>query len=422
MGFADLYLAKQSSPLHALPDNICRETDLIIIIPAYNEPGLFTSLGSLLKCTPTSTRTLVLILVNFPDTSGAAEKELNQGIYDMLKKWSFENSGDHIHFHPYLYPDMPKKFAGVGLARKTLMDMAARIFNMLSRPDGIIASFDADALCDPNYFQELITHFKNHPKKDGCVIYFEHPTEGQDFSSDIYRGIILYELHLRYYIESIRYTGFPEAYHTVGSSFAVRADAYCRQGGMNRKKAGEDFYFLQKYFELGTFNELNTSRIIPSPRPSSRVPFGTGAAIGKFEQERHGSMLTYNPAGFEALKSFFELLPEIYSAKIFSPENLPIPIPLRKFLTDVDFPLVISEIIANSSSQAMFQKRFFRWFNLFRIMKFLNSTKNDYPDVDVKTAALDFIHKNKPGLFSQPCSEKELLFYFRRKQRGIEGA
>ena len=37
---------------------------------------------------------------------------------------------------------------------------------------------------------------------------------------------------------------------------AVRADAYLRQGGMNRRKAGEDFYFLNKFMVLGGYGEM----------------------------------------------------------------------------------------------------------------------------------------------------------------------
>jgi hypothetical protein len=417
MGFADSYLAKQLDPLHGIPDGLCQNTELIIIIPAYNEPGLFKSLGSLLKCNPIETRTLVLILINYPETASMQEKITNQSQFNSLKDWSSANSSASIHLHPCFYPDMPRKHAGVGLARKTLMDMAAGIFNSLSRPKGIIASFDADAECDPNYLQELLHHFENHPKKDGCVIYFEHPIEGAEFSPPVYRGILLYELHLRYYIESIRYTGFQEAYHTVGSSFAVRADAYCRQGGMNRKKAGEDFYFLQKYFELGTFNELNTSRVIPSPRPSNRVPFGTGAAISKFENDTSGTLLTYNPKGFDDLKAFFELIPQLYSTKKRSVEDLPLSEALKNYLIELDFPGMYSEIMANSASQAMFTKRFYRFFNLFRILKFLNSAKNVYPDMEVKAAAIDLIQKTSQG-FRLNWSGKELLFYYRDKQRG----
>ena len=91
-----------------------------------------------------------------------------------------------------------------------------------------------------------------------------------------------YELHLRYLNLFSRFTGFPYAYHTIGSCFGVRAETYASQGGMNKRKAGEDFYFLHKIIPLGEFREINNTCVIPSPRESDRVPFGTGAAIGKY--------------------------------------------------------------------------------------------------------------------------------------------
>ncbi|MEZ4848575.1 MAG: hypothetical protein R3B93_08135 [Bacteroidia bacterium] len=71
------------------------------------------------------------------------------------------------------------------------------------------------------------------------------------------------------------------AFHCVGSSMAVRSIAYQKRGGMNRRKAGEDFYFLQKFIAEGTLAELSTTKVIPSPRASEKVPFGTGRAIKK---------------------------------------------------------------------------------------------------------------------------------------------
>ena len=62
---------------------------------------------------------------------------------------------------------------------------------------------------------------------------------------------------------------------------------------MNRKKAGEDFYFLQKLFDAGHFSECNTTRVIPSPRPSDRVIFGTGPAIREYLET--AVSLTFHP-------------------------------------------------------------------------------------------------------------------------------
>ena len=131
--------------------------------------------------------------------------------------------------------------------------------------------------CETNYFTAIESVLDTFPNTRGINIYFEHPVSGTEYPETVYRGIILYEMHLRYVNLMTRFTGFPHAYHTVGSCFGVRAESYAREGGMNRKKAGEDFYFLHKIIPLGEFREINSTCVIPSPRESDRVPFGTGA-------------------------------------------------------------------------------------------------------------------------------------------------
>ncbi len=129
--------------------------------------------------------------------------------------------------------------------------------------------------------------------------------QGDDFPEDIYRYITLYELHLRYYIQGLRYSGFPYAFHTVGSAIAVKAFQYVKAGGMNRRQAGEDFYFVQKLVPLGGYFALNSTTVYPSPRESFRVPFGTGAAISRLMNNPGEEFLTYNFEAFRELRSLF---------------------------------------------------------------------------------------------------------------------
>ena len=403
MSFADHYLAKHYKDIISVTSLPHKDLSIIVIIPAFDEPGLTLALESLFKCRKPKGKTEVLILINWPDTVPETVKQQNLSFYESLKTWINTHTSELVSFHSLIYPDIQDKNAGVGLARKILMDEAVRRFNLLSRPDGIIASFDADALCEENYLTELENHFKRNPSADGCVIYFEHPLTGDEFAPSVYKAVCLYELHLRYYVQSIRYTGFRNAYHTVGSSFAVRADAYCRQGGMNKRKAGEDFYFLQKFFELGHFTELNSTCIIPSPRPSNRVPFGTGAVIRDFVNGNKNEFLTYNPDLFDILAGFFNKIPELYShRKNTNPDSLLYDMPslLQNFLKKEGFHEAVKEIVSNSATLSSFEKRFFRWFNLLKILKFLNYGKKWYPEVPVTTAASKLLLKKR--MISKP--------------------
>ena len=364
MGFADFYLAKHYENIISVPFPPDKDLKIIVIIPSYNELHLEATLESLYQCHPPKGNVEVLILVNWPENAPSHIKDMSLKQFEFLKVWGNEHYSDFISFHPLLYPDMPVKTAGVGLARKTLMDEAVRRFNLLNRFSGIISSLDADTLCEKNYLSELEKHFEKFPSSDGCVIYFEHPLEGDEYSESIYNAICQYELHLRYYLQSIRYTGFKNAFHTVGSCFAVKASSYCLQGGMNKRKAGEDFYFLQKFFELGNFTELKTTRVIPSPRPSLRVPFGTGVVVNELEKGGKQEYLTFNPLLFEKLKYFFQKVPELYNKeKNYNNEQIisELPILIQCFLKKENFTHNLKNIINNSSSSTSFKKRFYRW-------------------------------------------------------------
>ena len=126
-------------------------------------------------------------------------------------------------------------------------------------------------------------------------------------------------MHLRYYYQGLAYSGFPYVFHTVGSAIAVKALSYVKAGGMNSRQAGEDFYFIQKLVPSGGYFNLNSTTVYPSPRASFRVPFGTGASIGKLTEDNSSILLTYNFLAFKELRTFFGMIENIYNCK---PEEL----------------------------------------------------------------------------------------------------
>ena len=80
---------------------------------------------------------------------------------------------------------------------------------------------------------------------------------------------------------------------------------------MNRRQAGEDFYFIQKLAQRGNFSECNTTCVIPSPRPSDRVPFGTGLAVSRMIEEKE-VLTTYHPEPFRMLQKLFKQMDRLY--------------------------------------------------------------------------------------------------------------
>ncbi len=341
---------------------------------------------------------------------------------DEIREWMKEHSRPEFRFILIEELKMPVRDAGVGLARKTGMDQALYRFNCLNNPGGFILSYDADTLCEANYFTAIESVLDDFPNTRGINIYFEHPVTGTEYPETVYQGIILYEMHLRYLNLMTRFTGFPHARHTVGSCFGVRAESYAREGGMNRKKAGEDFYFLHKIIPLGEFREVNTTCVIPSPRESDRVPFGTGAAMRKYVASDDSTLLTYAPECFYDIKTLFILIPDLF---LLSDEETSESLnqfgePMKGFLDGISAIDSIREIRANSGSRQAFVNRFYRWFDAFRIIKFLNHASASYPQIPVKDAVVIYLKNTGIPFSAEDPSAIELLTILRKIERSRE--
>lgn len=363
------------------------ELEIVIVIPCYDESNLIASLNSLYECGKAICAIEVIVIINAGMQTSEEIKSKNRKTYQAAQEWSVSKNTTTFQFYFALEENLPKKHAGVGLARKIGMDEAVNRFEQLDK-DGIIVCFDADSNCLPNYLRAIEQHFINHPKTPGCSIHYEHPIEGTEFESAIYEGIINYELHLRYYNQGLKWAGLPYAYHTVGSSMAVRSSAYQKQGGMNKRKAGEDFYFIHKIIELGGFTELKTTSVLPSPRISDRVPFGTGKAIGDWVAEDKSIFDTYAFESFTILKAFVSLIPRFRTDNIESTDYGLAPDQndlIYSFLVTYKFQETLEEIRLNSKTEAAFIKRFFRWFDAFKVLKFMHFVRdNGLPQLPIE--------------------------------------
>lgn len=262
----------------------------------------------------------------------------------------------------------PKK-AGVGLARKVGMDEAAWMFEQIEK-DGIIVCYDADCTCEPNYLQ-AIQDFYSKTNNECGIVFYEHRQDEHD------KAIVKYELFLRYYVDALRWTGFPYAFQTLGSCITVKSRRYQKEGGMNTRKAGEDFYFLHKVIPNGKFGEINSTTIHPSDRVSDRVPFGTGHAINKYLNDPDDHYLTYSPQIFQDLKSFI-------SEVSFSMKKSGYPVSIASFFDENTFQVALQKIKKESTDETSFRKKFFDWFDGFRILKFVHFARDHfYPNIDL---------------------------------------
>ncbi len=302
---------------------------------------------------------------------------------------------------------------GVGLARKIGMDEACARFKQLNK-DGIILCLDADCVVSENYIQEVSNHFKEYSDLNAFSLGFEHPLVGLDNQSRL--AISSYELHLRYFIEAQRKIGLPFAMQTVGSSMAVRASAYAKEGGMPTLKAGEDFYFLHKFIANNKCGNIPNVLVYPSGRVSDRVPFGTGRAVNEILNNVSLDYTTYRWESFLEINKFLVQVKRSYSENIQFDESH-INEMVAEYLHANDFKKSMNSCRKNSTSEESFYKRFFQWFNAFRLMKLLHHLRdNILPNEDLLLTLNKFQKHHNLRNYE---SIEEALLDFREKDKKL---
>ena len=366
-----------SNRIKSFPD---KGLNLIVTIPALNEPDLTKAVKSILDCTPPKSGVEVIVLINHSENASPEIVYQNQESYNQLKDF-LKNENRPFPVHILTAFDLPKKHAGVGLARKILMDEAVYRFEAIQNKSGIIICFDGDSTVSKNYLIEIEKYFHQNPPIKAAGINFEHPFKELLENSQQRCAIVEYELHLRYYIDALRWSGHPFSYQTIGSSMMVRSEAYQACGGMNKRKAGEDFYFLQKIIPNGGFGQINSAMVFPSCRASNRVPFGTGKAVGDFLNESTTTFNTYNFEIFEYLKPFWFAVNSFYEFSIddFKEElNHQFSL-IASYLSHSNQWSMFDEVKRNSPSLKTFRKRFFNWINAFQALKIIHYLEHIFP-------------------------------------------
>lgn len=344
---------------------------IYVCIPSYKEVDLLSTLNSLEEANHDNIDAIVSIFINGSSEDDRVTFDTNLQSYAMISDWIDQYDGE-MEVICELDLDLPKKHAGVGLARKLLADHAFDYFKE-HQLDGVIVYLDADCTVQKNYFQEISEFFEN-TNYQAASIHYEHPIVDATRDS----AIIEYESHLRYYNLMQQWTGFPFGIHTVGSSMAVRASAYKAKGGMNRRKAGEDFYFLQKFIKDQVCGRLTTTTVFPSGRSSNRVPFGTGRAMLTLQSDLEHWM-SYNPKSFIELRKLILKVGEWYENTVSIQGIHPV---VKEYLTSIDFVENVESIKNNTASKNQFVKRFYQFFDAFQLMKCLHYLREKgFPDL-----------------------------------------
>ncbi len=380
------YLEKQkkSSSFFSQSPNV--DTKIIVVIPAYKEDNISETIMSLFDCDIMDGSIEVIVFVNGSSSDSPEIKAINEVSFIELYRLKSKIETGRKKLLIFKDLNINPKFAGVGIARKMLMDEAAFRFSQIENKDGIIVNLDADCLVEKNYLQ-AIQEFFNLFEKNACCIHYEHRI------LNIWHqlAIVYYELHLRYFIGMQKLFNLPFAFHTIGSAMGVDVDGYCSVGGMNTKKAGEDFYFLHKFIKNNNCGNIYNTTVYPSDRISDRVPFGTGKAIGSLIDGK--AQVTYNPKSFVALEKLISKVDFIYEYSIDGLYSI-LDDELLLFLSSIRFNEKINEIKRNTKNFDAFKKRFFQYFDSFQLMKYLHFMRdNKYEDVSINEALIYYFDK-----------------------------
>ncbi len=292
--------------------------------------------------------------------------------------------------------ELPQKTGGVGLARKIGMDFALTVFDYDAHGKRFLVCLDSDCTVEKNYLSAIYNSVNEENISAGYV-RFEHPVDINPFSE----AIILYEIFLRYYVLGLKFARSPYAFYTIGSTMISDYDAYISVEGMNKKKAAEDFYFMEKLAKRFNIIEIAETAVYPSPRSSWRVPFGTGKAVDKFLKSEKKEFRLHSPKSFLVLKEWLSVFNKIgvmsandllNKAELIHPE-------LKNFLHRQKFEKIWTKILASSKTSAQLEKQKKLWFDGFTTLKLIHHLRdNAYPDVDGFAALHEMLKMNNYDL------------------------
>ncbi len=316
----------------------------------------------------------VYVIINQPDSwwENTNKKEIclrNKATIEWI--YSLNNNKIKIIDRSSKGKGWSDKEAGVGIARKTVMD---NIINFADDND-LILSMDADTIFESDYFEKIIETFQKNKKAVGLSVPYYHKLTG---ANKIDRAILRYEIYMRYYAINLWRINTPYNFTALGSAIVVPIKVYKAVGGLTPKKGGEDFYFLMKIRNYGEIINHLPTKVYPAARFSNRVDFGTGPAIIKGAENNWDSYPIYNYMYFNEIYGTYQQFENLYYNDIDTP--------LINFLNNNNPDKNIWELLRkNFTDKQKFISACHTKINALRILQYLkyrhnnsNSTSDEY--------------------------------------------
>ncbi|HZK20076.1 MAG TPA: hypothetical protein VFC68_05055, partial [Treponemataceae bacterium] len=278
------------------------------------------------------------------------------------------------------------KKQGVGYARRYGMDWAA------GAGAELLACMDADTLVSTDYARELfrfLTYPDDFSNSFFSLCQFSHQKIAKDYitlsnreyvKNNVQNAIDSYEHYIKEHSTQLKKTGTPYWPYALGPTIVCRVKAYVGVGGMPKRLAGEDFYFLQALIKYSLqkgckfITMLNTC-VYPESRLSDRVPFGTGPALKTALLEKKIPSV-YLKDIYDSISGFISVVKnEIYSEKSMSSENILSRMPHKCtfFLEQEKFAKIWHKLtIENKKSPKKMETAFHVWFDGLKIIRLIH--------------------------------------------------
>ena len=371
-------------------EHLIEPLDIAIAIPACDEfPTIFETLESISSsynayCAEKTNvlRFGIIVNVNNKESASSGVKENNKKLLDALQIISVITldctQGEFC---------LPEN-QGVGWARKFAMD-----FSVLCGAK-VIACMDADTLVSKNYCSELAAFYAECEKAEcekkaipvGAVCNFTHQ---QNEDEEIQAIAEQYEYYMKNHAENLRKTGTPFWLWALGPTIVSSSYGYCGCAGMNKRVAGEDFYFLQSLIKLHIqqknngfadseiekvldFPVLNCT-VMPQSRYSDRVLFGTGKKLQDVKNGRD-SIVLYDLQIYEQLTDFLKLVYEHKSdfESISGELKSDFPVIWQFLENEGFFPMWKKLYRQNQVSDKRIFSAFHSWFDGLKILRLIH--------------------------------------------------
>ena len=372
--------------------------DQVIVVPAICEfKNIKNLLSSLIKNDFSFfKKSLVIFVINNSISSNRDIKEDNRKSLSLLRAIINKQNTDEFVYEIYRSgiqigvidassegKEFEDRQAGVGLARKVGLDLALSVFDYSTPEKKISISLDADCTVEENYLREINLFF-NKQNISVANIDFEHEFGSEERCT---RGILSYEIYLRHYVAGLLHAGSPFSFHTIGSILVCDHEAYIKTGGMNTRKAAEDFYFLLKLAKLYKIYKITSTKVRPSARESWRVPFGTGKSMTNYLSNKK-EILLYDPDEYIILKEWLKLINSDLSlnTEMIIKEAKKIHRELFNFLESRGFSKDWDRILSNSKSEKQINYQRKNWFDAFKTLKLMHHLRDtSFPMIDIKS-------------------------------------